>query len=147
MPINIAPRETLKVESGIRIYPYNAPWIYATNTQFRFESGTDAMSYVNSNDLVYFGQVDLTNLVEVRVQYAREGGSSPSFKFYTEADNTGKPVKELLHKEEHTLMLTAAEVLLNLVMNLQVLVLHRKQALLGELWHGKHQTNAWKFLH
>lgn len=93
MPINIAPRETLKVENGIRIYPYNAPWIYATNTQFRFESGTDAMSYVNSNDLVYFGQVDLTNLVEVRVQYAREGGSSPSFKFYTEADNTGKPVK------------------------------------------------------
>jgi uncharacterized repeat protein (TIGR02543 family) len=96
MPINIAPKESLKVENGIRIYPYNAPWIYATNTQFRFESGTDAMSYVNSNDLVYFGQVDLTNLVEVRVQYAREGGSSPSFKFYTEADNTGKPVKRAI---------------------------------------------------
>lgn len=96
MPINIAPRETLKVENGIRIYPYNAPWIYATNTQFRFESGTDAMSYVNSNDLVYFGEVYLTNLVEVRVQYAREGGSSPSFKFYTEADNTGKPVKRAI---------------------------------------------------
>ncbi|MNZ70990.1 hypothetical protein D3C78_893420 [compost metagenome] len=40
-------------------------------------------------------------------------------------------LKELLHKEEHTLMLTAAEVLLNLVMNLQALVLLRKQALLG----------------
>lgn len=89
----IPPKETEVVENGIRIYPYQAPWIYATNTQFRFENGTDAMSYVNAGDLVYFGQIDLTNLVEVRLQYAREGGTTPSFKFYTEADNVGTPVK------------------------------------------------------
>ncbi|NUU60765.1 glycoside hydrolase family 3 C-terminal domain-containing protein [Paenibacillus agri] len=93
MPVNLAPKDTQSVENGTRVYAYNAPWIYAGNTQFRFEAGTDAMSYVNSNDLVYFGQIDLTNLAEIRVQYAREGASAPSFKFYTEADNTGKPVK------------------------------------------------------
>ncbi|MFC3748075.1 glycoside hydrolase family 3 C-terminal domain-containing protein [Paenibacillus sp. GCM10012306] len=93
MPVNLAPKDTQSVDSGTRIYAYNAPWIYAGNTQFRFEAGTDAMSYVNANDLVYFGQVELTNLVEIRVLYSREGGSTPSFKFYTEADNTGKPVK------------------------------------------------------
>lgn len=93
MPVNIVPKETQSVKNGIRIFPYHAPWIYATNDQFKFEDGTDAMSYVNSNDLVYFGQIDLTNLEEVRVQYAREGNASPSFKFYTEADYMGKPTK------------------------------------------------------
>ncbi|GGI46497.1 hypothetical protein GCM10008018_17390 [Paenibacillus marchantiophytorum] len=93
MPKGVAPKATEKVTNGIRIYPYNAPWIFTSNGGFRFESGTDAMSYVNPNDITYFGKIDLTNLVEVRVQYAREGGTMPYFRFYTEAENTGNPVK------------------------------------------------------
>ncbi|NOU98814.1 glycoside hydrolase family 3 N-terminal domain-containing protein [Paenibacillus planticolens] len=93
MPKDVVPKATEKITNGIRIYPYNAPWIFTSNTGFRFESGTDAMSYVNSNDIVYFGKIDLTNLAEIRIQYSREGASTPYFRFYTEADNTGTPAK------------------------------------------------------
>jgi len=93
MPVNVEPKATEKIENGIRILPYNAPWIFTSNTGFRFEDNTNAMSYVNSNDILYLGKIDLTNLVEIRVQYAREAPSSPYFKFFTELDNTGTPAK------------------------------------------------------
>lgn len=93
MPVNVSPKNTDKIENGIRIYPYNAAWIFTSNADFKFENGTDAMSYVNSNDIVYFGKIDLTNLVEIRVRYSRDGGASPYYRFYTEADNTGIPAK------------------------------------------------------
>ncbi|MEK8127385.1 glycoside hydrolase family 3 C-terminal domain-containing protein [Paenibacillus filicis] len=92
MPVNIQATFSEDQPGVKRIYPYNAPWIFTSNTGFRFETGTDAMSYVNSNDLVYLGKLDLNKLVEIKVRYSREGGQ-PYFLFFTEADNTGSPVK------------------------------------------------------
>ncbi|RXZ83186.1 hypothetical protein EBB07_07620 [Paenibacillaceae bacterium] len=94
LPVNVEAKSTaIEGVSGIRIQTYDAPWIFAASNDFRFESGTDAMSYVTSNDIVYLGKIDLNKLAEIRVSYAREGGTSPYFTFYTEADNTGNPVR------------------------------------------------------
>ncbi|MBJ6362417.1 Ig-like domain-containing protein [Paenibacillus sp. GCM10012307] len=94
LPINVPATSTpIENGNGIRIQTFDAPWIFAASNDFRFESGTDAMSYVTNNDLVYLGQIDLNKLVEIKVSYSRQAAAQPYFTFYTEADNTGSPVK------------------------------------------------------